>query len=340
MEKYQLEISYNTIFKVIFSIIVVVFLFLTQKLLLALFAGFVISTVTNPIVDWAEIKKIPRTIATILVFLIILIFLGLVFSWIVPSLAREISGLALHFPQYLEQNIAKYPFLERYGLKDSIHGFISETFSLLKDQALGIVFSTVSYLGNLLYVFVALTISFYLTDEKSFVKKYLRKIIHHSRHKELVEVLDEIEFKMGRWFLGQVILSLVSGAAIFLGLTLLGVPFASALAVLAAILRFVPYLGGLISDGTGVLIAFLSSPWLGAEVFLMYYIIQQIESYIIIPMVMQKTVGLNPIIVILAVLSGGQLGGITGALFAIPIAIIVMILVKKLVIGEKNSLAQ
>lgn len=337
MEKYQLEVSYQTIFKIIFAIIAVVLLFLLQKLILALFAAFVISTVSNPLADWMEGKKVPRTAATALIFLGILIFLVLAFSWIVPTLASEISNLALHFPQFIEKNIAKYPFLEQYGLRENISKLIFGISNFLKEQAPDIVFSTVSYLGNIFYVFVALTISFYLTDEKSLVKRYLRKIIHHSHHKELVEILDEIEFKMGRWFLGQIILSLISGAAIFLGLTILGVQFALPLAALAAILRFVPYLGGLISDSAGILIAFLSSPWLGVAAFLMYYTIQQIEGYILIPMVMRRTVGLNPIAVIVAVIAGGQLGGITGALFAIPITIVLVILGKKFILKEDNG---
>jgi len=337
MEKYQLEISYQTIFKVIFAIIAVVLLFLLQKLILALFAAFVVSTVSNPLADWMEGKKVPRTAATALIFLGILIFLVLAFSWIVPALASEISSLALHFPQLIEKNIVKYPFLEQYGLRENIGKLIFGISNFLKEQAPDIVLSTVSYLGNIFYVFVTLTISFYLTAEKSLVKRYLRKIISRSHHKDLAEILDEIEFKMGRWFLGQIILSLISGAAIFLGLTILGVQFALPLATLAAILRFVPYLGGLISDSAGILIAFLSSPFLGVAAFVMYYLIQQIEAYIIIPTVMQRTVGLNPIIVIIVVLAGGQLGGITGALLAIPITIVIVILAKRFILGENNA---
>lgn len=336
-QKINLEISYQTIFKVILAIIGMALLFMAKELFLAFFAAFVISTVTNPLADWLEGKKVPRTFATILIFLGILIVLGLAFAWIVPTLATNIRDLALHFPRYLEENIAKYPFLEQYGLKENIRKVIFDISNFLKDQAPDILLSTVSFLSNIFYVFVALTISFYLTDEKSLVKKYLRRVIHESHHKDLAEILDEIEFKMGRWFMGQIILSVISGAAIFLGLTILGVPFALPLATLAAILRFVPYLGGLISDSVGILIAFLSSPWLGVAALLMYYIIQQIEGYIVIPIVMQKTVGLNPIIVIVAVLAGGQLGGIIGALLAIPITIVIVILAKKFVLGENNG---
>lgn len=332
-----MEISYRSIFKVFFAILVVALLFFTQKLILTLFAAFVISTVTNPVADWMENKKIPRTIATIFIFLGVLVFLGLAFSWIVPTLASEISSLALGFPGYIEENIAKYPFFSQYGLRENIYLVVIGISNFLKDQAPSIVVSTVSFLGNLFYVFVALTIAFYLTDEKNLIKGFLRKIINKNYHNDLVTVFSEIEYKMGKWFIGQLFLSLVSGVAIFFGLTILGVPFALPLATLAAILRFVPYLGGLISDSIGILIAFLSSPWLGVAAFLMYYIIQQIEGYIVIPMVMQRTIGLNPIMVIVAVLVGGQLGGIAGALFALPVMIVIVILVKKFVLEENKA---
>jgi predicted PurR-regulated permease PerM len=337
MEKYQLEISYQSILRVVFVLLIAVFLFMIQKILLALFAAFVVSAITNPLVDWFEKKKISRTLTTTLVYIAIFIFIGLVFYWIIPSLAVEIKDLALRFPRYIAENVAKYPFLEQYNIKENITKFTISTADIIKEQSFDIFLSTVSFLSNLFYIFFALAVAFYLTAEKSLIKTYLEKIVREENHRDLIKILDEIEFKMGRWFLSQVALSFISGVAIFIGLTLLGVPFALPLAVLAAILRFIPYLGGLISDSAGILIAFLSSPALGVAAFLMYYIIQQIEGYIFIPMVMRQTVGLNPAVVIIAVVVGGQLGGITGALLAIPITIVLGILFKRLVLKEGNG---
>lgn len=336
MEKYQLEISYNTIFKVITSIIIIVFLFYIQQIVLALFAAFVLSTVTNPLADWVEKKNIPRVASAPLIFLGVLVFVGFIFYWIIPSLIGELGNLIKHFPQYIAENTAKYPFLVQYNVGSSIDQAVLSALNYINEQALSIFFSTVSVLSNLFYVFLAFAIAFYLTVEKNLIKLNLRKIIDHGQHKNLALILDEIETKMGRWFVGQVVLSLVSGTAIFIGLTFLGIPFALPLAVLAAVLRFIPFLGGMISDTTGIIIAFLSSPVLGIITFFMYYFIQQIESYILIPYVMKKSVGLNPIVVIVAVVSGGQLGGIAGALLALPVTIIIVVLAKEFVL-EKHA---
>lgn len=333
-QKLNIDISYQTIFKIIFAVAIVVFLFLIHQIILALFAAFVISTVTNPLADTLERKKFPRALAASLIYLGILFLLALLFFAIMPSLIKEVSSLALHFPEYIAENVAKYPILEQYDIKTSIGKIVLSVSGFLKAQSFDLFISTISALGNLFYVFLILTVSFYLTIEKNLLKRYFKKVVHHDHHENLIKIFDEVESKMGRWFMGQLALSAITGAAIFLGLTILGVPFAFSLAVLAAVLRFIPFLGALISDTLGILIAFLNSPILGVAAFLMYYIIQQIESYILIPIVMRQTIGLNPIIVITAVVAGGQLAGIAGALLAIPITLVAVILAKRLVLKE------
>ncbi len=325
-----MEISYSSVFKVIFAILFTAFLFMIKEVILSLFAAFVISTVVNPTVDWAEKKKMPRSLVTILIYVLLFVFIGLLFYFITPPLVKELGNMTANLPQNIEKNIAKYPFLEVYHIRENMDKIFAEISDFTRSQLPNLFLSTVSALGNLFYVFLALAVSFYLSAEKNLVKNSLRKVIHQDHHIGLIKVLDEIEIKMGRWLLGQIILSVFSSFIIFLGLTVLHVPFALSLAILAAILRFVPYLGGLISDGIGILIALSVSPMLGAAALIMYYSVQQIEGYILIPFVMEKTLGLNPIVVIVAVVVGGQIGGITGALFAIPVTIVAVILSEEL----------
>ncbi len=339
-QKTNLEISYHTIFKIIFSIAIVAFLFYIQPVILALFAAFVLSTVTNPIANWAEDRKFPRVVSTPLIFIGVLVFVGFIFYWIIPSLAGELGYLIKGFPQHIAASTDRYPFLSQYNISQSLDRAVLSILNYINNQALNIFFSTVSVLSNLFYIFLAFAIAFYLTVEKNLAKKYLKQFSGDGRYKKFGKILDEVELKMGRWFAGQVFLSLVSSTAIFIGLTILGVPFAPSLAVLAAILRFVPFLGGMISDTTGIIIAFLTSPALGVMAFFMYYLIQQIESYILIPYVMKRSIGLDPIVVIVAVVIGGQLGGIAGALFALPITLIFVILMKEFASKENNGLAE
>jgi len=311
-----------------------------KEVVLSLFAAFVVSTVVNPTVDWAEKKKVPRTLSTVLIYISIFFFIGLLFYLITPPLVRDLTILTTQFPQYIEKSIARYPFLEVYHIKENIDIIFAEITDFTRGQLPNLFFSTVSALSNLFYVFLVLAVSFYLSAEKNLVKNSLRKIVHEDHHIGLIKILNEVETKMGRWLWGQIVLSVTSSFIIFLGLSILGVPSALFLALMAAILRFVPYLGGLISDGIGVLIAFSVSPLLGVLSLIMYYAVQQIEGYILIPYVMEKTLGLNPIVVIVAVVVGGQIGGITGALFAIPVTIVIAILSEELLFRHNRAAAK
>jgi len=149
MEKYQLEISYQTIFKVIFVIFFVVFLFMVKEIVLSLFAAFVVSTIVNPSVDWAEKKKIPRSLATILIYVFVFLFIGLLFYLITPPLVRDLTELTTHFPQYVDKSIARYPFLEVYHLKENIDIIFAEITDFTRSQLPNLFFSTVSALSNL-----------------------------------------------------------------------------------------------------------------------------------------------------------------------------------------------
>lgn len=336
-QKINIDISYAAILKVVFVFLAIIFLFYIKEVIIALFAAFVLSTITNPLADAAEKKNISREASAPLIFIGVLVLVGIIFYWIIPSLVVELGNLVKHFPQYIADNTAKYPFLVQYNISQSIDQWASAALNYINDQALNIVLSTVSVLSNLFYVFLSFAIAFYFTVEKDLVKSYFRRVVDRGQHKNLAAIFEEIEVKMGRWFIGQVALSFISSLAIFIGLTFLEIPFAFSLAVLAAILRFIPYLGGLISDTTGILIAFLSSPVLGIITFFMYYLIQQLEAYILIPYVMKKSVGLNPVVAIVSVVIGGQLGGIMGALLAIPITIVIVILVKELYLKGSTS---
>jgi len=112
---------------------------------------------------------------------------------------------------------------------------------------------------------------------------------------------------------------LIVGLLVYLGLTLLGVKYALTLALIAGILEIVPYVGPIISAIPGIILAFLQAPVLGLLVLILYIVIQQLENYVIFPQVMKKTVGLNPIVIIIAMLIGAKLAGILGIILSVPI---------------------
>ena len=119
---------------------------------------------------------------------------------------------------------------------------------------------------------------------------------------------------------GQLVLGLVIGVMYFVGFTLIGLPYAFLLAVFGGLLEFIPYVGPFLAAVPVLFLALTDSPWRAAIALIVIVLIQQTENNIIVPKIMQKAVGLNPIVSILAFMIGAKLFGIVGAIFAIPVA--------------------
>jgi predicted PurR-regulated permease PerM len=125
---------------------------------------------------------------------------------------------------------------------------------------------------------------------------------------------------MGYWLLGQLILSVVVFGVVFIGLTILKVEYALLLALIAGLLEIIPYIGPFIAGAITAFFAFLQSPGLALAAVIFFVVVQELEGHVLVPIIMSKSVGLNPVMVILAILIGGSLGGVVGALIAVPIA--------------------
>jgi len=135
--------------------------------------------------------------------------------------------------------------------------------------------------------------------------------------------------------LGQLFLMLIIFALDATGLYLIGVPYALILGIFAGVLEIIPYVGPIISAVPGVILGFLISPTVGFLAILVYLISQQLESNLIVPQVMKKAVGLNPVTTIVALLVGARLGGVLGAIISIPVATAISLFINDLM--EKKN---
>ena len=172
-----------------------------------------------------------------------------------------------------------------------------------------------------------MVITFYMTVEEDGLKKFVRSIAPIEYQPYLVQKTNRIQIKMGGWLRGQLILMLIVGTLSFIGLTILGVPYALVLAVFAGLAEFVPFLGPIIAAVPAVFFAFSDSPWKAVGVIIFYTVLQQLENQVIVPKVMQKAVGLNPIVVITVMLVGAKVAGLMGILLAVPATTIAWIFI-------------
>jgi predicted PurR-regulated permease PerM len=180
-------------------------------------------------------------------------------------------------------------------------------------------------MGGFISAILILVISFYLVIEKNGVERFVKEAVPNNLQPRVLKIVERIQLKLSRWFIGQLSLGFIVGSMSFVGLHLLGVPYALVLGIIAGILELIPYLGPTLSAIPAIIIAFTVSPILALLTLILYFLIQQFENYLIVPKVMEKSVNLHPVIIIIVILIGGKFAGITGAILAVPTATIISI---------------
>jgi len=338
-----INITAMGIVKIILVFIVFYFLYLVRDILAILFISLVLASAVDPWVDWMRNKKIPRGVGIIIIYIIMFAVVGAVISLIIPPIAVQVNELINSFPQILEKIISGGKFLKEYsashGILDSLKEYMG-TISENVQGAAGGIFSTVSGIfGSIFTFFLVLVITFYMVVEENAIKKIVWSIAPEANQVYIMQLINRMQKKVGLWLRGQLILSLIIFVLTYIGLLILGVKYALVLALIAGLTEFVPYLGPILASIPAIFLAFTQEPTLAIFVAVLYYIIQLTENNIIVPKLMQKVVGLNPIVSIAVLLIGFKIAGVTGAILSIPVATAVNVFVKDIFdhkVGDKN----
>ena len=336
-----IEISSGTILRTIFLLVLLWFLFLIRDILLLLFIALIIVSAIDPVVDWFQRKKIPRALTVLAVYILALMVVGLAVSFLISPLVSEIRGLGENFPMFVEKisgyfSVAR-DFASSHNLQQQISNFSGNITDRFSQVGTNIFTGTISVIGGFFSFLVVLSIAFYMSVQEKGVKKFFSSIAPDEHGEYVMGLIDRIQFKMGRWLLGQLALMLIIFVIDYAGLLIIGAPYALILAILAGLLEIVPYVGPIISAVVAASISFLHGPVTGLLVLALFAIAQQLEGYVIAPLVMKKAVGLNPVIVIVALLIGAKLGGVAGVVIAVPVATVISEVVNDLVAREPKQ---
>lgn len=316
-----INISTSTMFRAILIILGLIFLYLIRDILMIVFIAVIIASAVNGPASWLQRYKVPRLLGVIFIYLVLFLLLALVITLIFPPLAGQIKQLAVHFPETLEKvGLSVQEWWKGYELEVNLQTLLGRVSDKLSQSASNIFATTVSIFGGLFSSMFVLVISFYLAVQERGVKKFLISLTPNEHQHYLSDLIERIQVKIGAWLRGQFLLMFIIGALTYIGLSLLGVKYALTLALLAGLFELVPYIGPILAAFPAAGLAFLQAPFLALLVVLLYIVIQQLENYIIVPQVMKKTVGLNPIIIIIVMLIGAKLAGILGIILSVPLA--------------------
>lgn len=292
---------------------------MNRDLVFALFIAFILMSALRPIVLFLHTRKnVPRAIASLLVIVLAFVLLALTLGTIVPPMFAETAALIEKLPEIVRNlNPAILQYIQ-----------IQEISQFVPDFANQVVSIATSIFNNTLLVFLTVFFSYYLLAnerviDENFIQGFLGRHINEKKIKETLHVIHSAQARLASWFWGELTLMLAVGLLSYIGFSWIGIKYALPLAVLAGILEALPSIGPTVVAFIAVLIGFGQSPVIGFAALAVSFVVQQVENYFLVPYIMKKAVGLNPIITMLAVILGMRLGGPLGALLAIPTYVLI-----------------
>ncbi len=331
MQKVQINITVSTLLKILAVAAGVFLVWKAWQVIFIILAALFLAALIQPVADWAHGYKIPRGVTVILTYIFGFGLLALTVSLMVPTLIEQalklgpIFGARWHTIQDVAGSVqsfaVQYDLLPESGFA-SIQTQLAEAVSKLLKTLTGIF-------GGIAAFVIVLVITFYLVAQDQKAKTLVNDWVTKKHQKFVLKLINELQAQMSKWFMGQVTLSLIIGVMVYIVLQILGVEGALVLALFAALLEFIPYLGPILSSIPIIFVAFTQNPLLALLALVALIVIQQLENHIIVPKVMQKAVGLNPLVSIISMLIGARLFGVIGALLAIPFATALMVVIKE-----------
>ena len=304
---------------------------LLRELLLTLFGAVVVATIFRSIADRIrKIVKIGEGVAVALAILLVLAIVAALVALFGAHVTQQVDTLDQTLPAAwasFEQRIDALGLGEQFrrlteGVRQS-----SGSFASLTQAALSI--------GNAIAgLLIILFGGIYLAVQPRLYKVGAIKLIPEAKRPLVDEAMDESQTALRLWLKGQLIAMVAVGGLTWLGLWLLGMPSAMVLGLLAGVLEFIPFLGPLLAAIPGVLLALAVSPDLALWVLLVYFIVQQLEGYVLTPIIQQFEVELPGVILLFAVFGFGILFGMLGVVLAAPLTVVLYVLVKRLYVIE------
>ncbi len=314
---------------IVFLLVLYVFRDLLPPVALALVLAYLL----KPIADFAERRiKLPRTLAVILVFLVILLLISTIPVYVVPYAVDQVRRLNVNLQQLTDSLISflsqPITILDRsFSLQDLVGDLdtaIQDLFQPFATQTVTFLFNVAS---SLLWMVSILVISFYLVKDADRLRAFLDRIAPPGYTEELRHLREEINHVWKAFFRGQVVLGVVIGLIVWLTMIIVGLPNAGLMGLLAGLLEVVPTFGPILATIPALLIAFfqgstylpMSNFWFAVLVLAIYVVIQQTENAYLVPRIMGRRLLLHPVVIFIGVLAGGLLFGALGVLLAAPL---------------------
>lgn len=324
-------------------------LFYLKDLVLVILTAVVLASAVEPGVKWFMRYRFHRVAAVAAIYAIIFgAIFGVAYGFL-PPLIKETSSFVTDLPQYLEainvddilnSSIANSARAVATDIP-TFQQYLSEVQNIFTATSAGAFKALAGVFGGVVSFVLIVVLSIYFAIQETGVDDFLRIVLPVEYQKHGIDLWKRSHAKIGLWMQGQLLLSLLAGVLTYLWLAILGVPYAFLLAIFAAMTELIPVFGTYIGAAPSVAVAFTVG---GLPMVLMvaggFVVINQLQSHLVYPLVVKKVIGVPPLVVIIALIAGGQLAGFLGVLLSVPIAAAISEFVSDVQKSKERTLAR
>lgn len=308
-----------TIIQTISIFLVLYFLYMIMDILTLIFLAFILMVALSPISRQLQRHvKMPRMASIVVTYFIFVGIMVVFFGILIPPLVTQLGSLIkfINLPG-LQEELGNLQFTvdDISNLTTRVGSSIGTFFTIVTSTFAG-VFTT----------FTLFIMSFFLLQDRENLHKKVRWFTKSEATMEKTKLfIDDLEMQLGGWVRGELILMLLIGSLTYIGLLALSVPYALPLAILAGALEILPNIGPTIAAVPAIAIAYIATgnPVIAGAVLILNIVIQQLENNVIVPKVMSDNANVSPLVSIVSILIGVKLGGVIGALLAVPLYIVI-----------------
>jgi predicted PurR-regulated permease PerM len=305
--------------------------------LILMLVAVILASGLQPFIAWIRghlrIGRGPTILLVYGLFLAVVVGMALV---VVPAALSELERTSASLPPFFERARAWAETIRPSGLSQSLIVVIDAAARTVKPPGSSapapgqVVQVGLTLAESVTTVLTVLTVVYFWLTEHARLQRYVLAFVPRDRRKRARTVWNTVETRLGMWVRGEIILMTTIGVGTAVTYTLLGVPAALLLGLIAALAEAIPIVGPLLGAIPAVLVAATISPQLALEVAVAYFVLQLIEGNVLVPLVMRNTTGISPFLVIISVLIGAAAGGFIGAVLAVPLAAVGEVLIEGL----------
>lgn len=327
----DISVATSTLVKITILGLILFFAWTIKDILILLLISITLASALEPLVEMLLQWRIPRSVSVVAVYIVALAFVVLIGFLVTPPVIQQFQQVTNNdfLASEISSKIGPNSFLSEFNLTEIVSKNVQSLANQFNALSENFFSKTLGVFNGFIEIVTVLVVSFYLLAEKNGMKNFVYTLAPKESQPKILHIVTRIQKKIGLWMIGQIIVSAIIFAITFIALTVLGIKYALVLAILSGFFELIPYIGPFVSAIPAIFFAFLQSPTLAVVVMIMYIVLSKIEGYVLVPKIMQKTVGVSPLVILLAILIGFKLAGIFGILLAVPVVAVIQVIIEE-----------